>query len=1042
MKSTLLIPFFLALALALSAQLSFPTYDQQPVWRMSASGALLPNFSFTLFSLQLGPDTVICGKSWNPVIHHDSLNIPTSQLGFVRQEGQKVFVRKTTDCPGKDHLMYDFSVEAGDKVICGFALGYSTLDSVSMQVFVVSYPEYQGVVRKTILLYYSNPFFPSNGNFITWIEGIGALVHPFHSLECLDNCELTYNFYCLETTEGLLYALPGGFCSAGTPGVRYVNVNVTGGINDGTSWANAYSSLQDAIAAAQPGDTIWVAQGTYYPTSGTDRTVSFNLPDGLVIYGGFNGTETTLNQRDFVANETILSGNIGVPGDSTDNSYHVVYTLGTDSTTVLNGFTITNGYAVHPSFQSPFNRGGGMYIDTDDTHLSANPTITNCTFISNTAKNGGGLYCNGENDGRASPVLHNCYFIKNMAILNGGAFYKEGKGVPGNPYLISDCLFERNKAGHSGGAVYLYEIHGEYAFANCSFLENTSQLNGGAINYESVTQGVRLELNDCYFKDNLGADGGAFCFLRTGLTPDTTEVYKFIVTNSFFENNGSKNNVGGALAIENTGNKCEINIDASLFQNNHCFNGGGALYILNDELCSTWLSVRNCQFIDNSALLLPGALGGIFYQGGFNSTMDLKAEIVNSIFDGNAGAVGFLGGKGAVDAVIINSTFYNNDDFPIVKTWDPEFNYVDFYNSLDISNSIFWEFTPIYRMFYNNSPNYTIHDYTIHHCLINAPDCIVNGVDGCGEGVLYELDPLFINAGNGDLHLSACSSLINAGDNVPIDTIGLLTDLDGNARILDGTVDMGAYERAAYSVEVASVQPESCEQGNDGAIVFNVNGDGPLTYFWSNGNETGGTTAGLNAGIYFFTVTDNSGCSDSIAVAIQKVADLGLFFTLQNASSFTVADGSISIDSIEGGTPPYNILWDNGNTSHTIENLPVGAYAVVITDANGCIFIKAFSISAPNAEFEAERKDFSMAVVPNLVGKGEAIKILIYTEVSDSYKLKMFDLNGQMIMNKSLNIFRGNYLQVLSNEEWATGLYLLQLTNSDGKMITCRLLVQ
>src|SRR5690349_7325949 len=68
--------------------------------------------------------------------------------------------------------------------------------------------------------------------------------------------------------------------------VRYVNAFATGS-NNGSSWRNAYKSLQSALAAAQPNDEIWVAAATYKPTTGTDRTISFVMPTGVAIYGGF-----------------------------------------------------------------------------------------------------------------------------------------------------------------------------------------------------------------------------------------------------------------------------------------------------------------------------------------------------------------------------------------------------------------------------------------------------------------------------------------------------------------------------------------------------------------------------------------------------------------------------------------------------------------------------------------------------------------------------------------------------------------------------------
>ncbi|HEY3477130.1 MAG TPA: SBBP repeat-containing protein, partial [Anaerolineales bacterium] len=95
------------------------------------------------------------------------------------------------------------------------------------------------------------------------------------------------------------------------PQIYYVNWDATGA-DDGTSWEDAYTDLQSALSAASYGDKIWVAAGTYKPTSGTDRTISFTLKNGVAVYGGFAGTETSRAQRNYEANVTVLSGDIGV----------------------------------------------------------------------------------------------------------------------------------------------------------------------------------------------------------------------------------------------------------------------------------------------------------------------------------------------------------------------------------------------------------------------------------------------------------------------------------------------------------------------------------------------------------------------------------------------------------------------------------------------------------------------------------------------------------------------------------------------------------
>lgn len=91
--------------------------------------------------------------------------------------------------------------------------------------------------------------------------------------------------------------------------VWFVNLAATG-TNDGTNWQNAFNDLQTALTAAGYGDQIWIAKDTYYPTSDGNRDISFVLPVGVSLYGGFTGAESTLTQRNIQANPTVLSGDI------------------------------------------------------------------------------------------------------------------------------------------------------------------------------------------------------------------------------------------------------------------------------------------------------------------------------------------------------------------------------------------------------------------------------------------------------------------------------------------------------------------------------------------------------------------------------------------------------------------------------------------------------------------------------------------------------------------------------------------------------------
>ena len=207
------------------------------------------------------------------------------------------------------------------------------------------------------------------------------------------------------------------------------------GANSGSSWSDAFTDLQDALSLAYSGDEIWVAKGTYKTDAGKDRRISFVLVDGVGLYGGFAGTETARDQRNWKTNTTTLSGDIGTEDDDSDNSYHVVKCGDVTGMTVLDGFTIYGGNA---DKIDPDNRGGGMYTTAKD-----NLEVNNCNFSDNYSLNeGGGLFNSG------SPTVMNCTFSGNYA-SSGGWMYNDD-----SISTVTNCTFIQNRRfehGHGSG---------------------------------------------------------------------------------------------------------------------------------------------------------------------------------------------------------------------------------------------------------------------------------------------------------------------------------------------------------------------------------------------------------------------------------------------------------------------------------------------------------------------------------------------------------------------------------------------------------------
>jgi hypothetical protein len=216
--------------------------------------------------------------------------------------------------------------------------------------------------------------------------------------------------------------------------IIYVNDDA-GGANNGTSWQDAYTDLQSALLTSLAGDQIWVAAGTYKP--GTFPSHFFRMKNGVETYGGFpDSGDPNMADRDWHVNPTILSGDIGVEGNNTDNCHHVFYhPSGTNlsSSGVLDGFTITAGYS------GSFDYGAGMYNE------GCSPTISNCTFVGNIAGNGGALY-----NSSSSPTLINCIFYDNSATAAGGGIYNASNSSP----VLTNCTFYNNTATTYGGGIY------------------------------------------------------------------------------------------------------------------------------------------------------------------------------------------------------------------------------------------------------------------------------------------------------------------------------------------------------------------------------------------------------------------------------------------------------------------------------------------------------------------------------------------------------------------------------------------------------------
>jgi len=580
----------------------------------------------------------------------------------------------------------------------------------------------------------------------------------------------------LVLLASLLVTLPAASGLTEAAGVIYHVTTGGTSTNDGSSWETA-KDLQSALNAAVSGDEIWVAAGTYkpsahWPSYSTDpRTATFTLKDGVAIYGGFVGTESSLDARNPSANVTVLSGDLDNSGTlSSGDAYHVVntdvqYTVislapytevatGVSSSAVLDGFTITGGNADGGS--NPYYSGGGMWLH------QGSPTLANLRFIGNNAGNGGGggMYvepCDASMPDKdcleTHPTLTDVVFYGNTATGGGGGMHVDSYMNNTHPAsLLAPSLtrvtFDGNSA-HGGGGLRVNTA--PLTLNHVTFTNNTAVRTGGGMENLCYAAGGTVTLTDVDFIGNNAASAGGLYHMSGGYANSALNGtgVRFLgnhATGAWNPSTGTYDGNGGGVEVA-SGTATLVN---ALFSGNMATYSAGGLV----GYPSSTTNLVNATFSGNSATKGAAVLAA-----------DSAAAVVNlqnSIVYGNSGGTGIAGNS------------YYGDSACAVG---------DYCGTANIS----------YSLLQGGCPS-------------TAKSCtsVISG------------DPLFVDADGGDNafgstddnpSLSAGSPAIDAGDNTLVP--GTVTlDLAGQPRFHDdpgtvdtgvigsqtGVVDMGAYE--------------------------------------------------------------------------------------------------------------------------------------------------------------------------------------------------------------------------------------------------------
>ena len=556
-------------------------------------------------------------------------------------------------------------------------------------------------------------------------------------------------------------------CPAG--GIIHVDQNASGN-NDGSSWDNAFVDLQTPLASLSEPCEIWVAAGTYIPHV-SNRGVSFQLKNGVGIYGGFAGTETTIEQRDFETNLTILSGDLlgndneNITRDEptrAENSYHVLVASGTDDSAVLDGLTITGGNANEESYPGTCS-GAGLYSDSGSPTLlnlifsansacdgggvanynGSNPTLENVSFNSNFADNGGGM----ANQSGSSPALKNVSFNSNSANHGGGMANYNGSSP-----TLENASFNSNTAGIGGG---MANQSSTPTLENVSFNSNAAEHYGGGISNENNSSSVLI--NVTFSANSAVHDGGGMYNLGSSPT-----------LNYVIFNGNTAGNAGGGMLINLASSPTLTDV---VFEFNSASNFGGGTAIGTDSSPN----LMNVTFHANSA----------DYGGGMLNSQNSSPTLTNVTFSGNSAKEGGgMRNKSTSSPVLTNVTFSGNsakkgggmlnldDSRPTLKN-------VIIANSMSGGDCVNEGSSAL-----NTASGYNLIEDNVNNCgLILVSNNII------GQDPL--LGKLQDNGGFTQTHaLWLGSPAINAGTNTGCPA----TDQRGIARPQGARCDIGAYE--------------------------------------------------------------------------------------------------------------------------------------------------------------------------------------------------------------------------------------------------------
>jgi hypothetical protein len=305
--------------------------------------------------------------------------------------------------------------------------------------------------------------------------------------------------------------------------IIYVDASKTDDTGDGLSWSNAKQTLQAALDLSLSGYQIWVKEGTYKPTLEArgigNRYKTFQMKDGVAIYGSFDGTEASINERSINSHMTILSGDLDGNdvysgtgstlsiSNNSENCYSVIWNdlnaAGSTATAILDGFVIKGGNADGET--NATYGGGGMHNN------ATYPTIRNCRFEYNSAIHGAAFFSYSS-----TSAFYNCVFVNNYGYSTGygGTIYNNA----GNGLAFNNCDIVNNYSANVGGVV----SYNTSTILNNSVVWGNYSVNNGHQIYCTANGNITLNYS-CYQNeagDVFTESGSTFTATNNDITTD------------------------------------------------------------------------------------------------------------------------------------------------------------------------------------------------------------------------------------------------------------------------------------------------------------------------------------------------------------------------------------------------------------------------------------------------------------------------------------------------------------------------------------------